>query len=590
MKRKWIFLYVIIMIACSLPIMNHFLIRGHDIYFHLMRIEGLAEGLRCGQFPVRIQPVWYGDFGYAVSVFYGDLFVYFAAILRLLGFSLQNAYKGYLLLCNAATVCIAGYSFGKIFKNAYVGVFGSALYSLAVYRLVNLYTRGALGEYTGMAFLPLILYACTLLLDKERKKENLKKGSFLLGIGMAFILQSHILTAELTVLMLCGVVLLFAKRVFRKEVLLNGLRAVLIAVGLSLWFLVPFGDYMLNGSYQINAAEGEEPLIQRVGIFFSQIFPLFDNAVGESLDLSAGPQGDFAQGVGLGLFLALPAIVILTAFLNKKLYQESEWRIAIAAALFGGAAVCCSTIYFPWDFLCRISSVLNYVIVNIQFPWRFTGIAAVCLTLLWCALVVLIGRHMGRNQALAASITVVLLMSLSAGHYVIDLLERGQRIQVRTQADMDSYVASGEEYLPLGTEPEELMPESLLQEEGLEITQYQKNGTNVQFDCRNHTDETKILELPLLYYDGYEAYGVSETGKKSDINVTAGNNNAVRLLIEPDMEASVFVSFREPWYWRLSEIISLVSVLLLASAARNSSNSSAQRFALAANLVRKRSG
>lgn len=564
MKRKWILLYIIIIFICSIPVMNDFLIRGHDIYFHLMRIEGLAEGIRCGQFPVRIQPVWYGDFGYAVSVFYGDLFVYFAAALRLLGFSLQNAYKGYLLLCNAATVCIAGYSFGRIFKNAYVGVFGSVLYSLAVYRLVNLYTRGALGEYTGMTFLPLIIYACFLLLDKQRKKENLKKGSVLLGIGMAFIIQSHLLTAELTILMLCGVVLLFAKRVFKKEVLLGGLRAVLIAIGLSLWFLVPFVDYMLNGSYNVNMTRGEELLIQRLGIFASQIYPLFDNAVGESLDLSAGPQGDFAQGVGLGLFLALPAIVVLTIFLNKKLYKESEWRTAIAAALFGGAAICCSTIYFPWDFLCRISDILKYFIVKIQFPWRFTGIAAVCLTLLWCTVIVLMDRYMGRKKALIASAAVILIMSLSAAYYFYDLLERGQHIQVRTQEDMDSYVASGEEYFPQGTVMEALNQGNLLQEEGLEIAQYQKKGTTIQFQCQNHTNDIKILELPLLYYEGYYAYGMEENGEKHDINVSAGNNNVVQLLIEPNMKAEVYMYFRESWYWRLSEIISLISAVLLA--------------------------
>ena len=152
-NKKCLLLYIIFIIAVSIPLMNDFLIRGHDIYFHLMRIEGLAQGMQNGQFPVKIQPVWYDDYGYAVSVFYGDLFVYLAAFLRLLGFSLQNAYKGYLVFCNMATLMIAGYSFGKIFRNPYIGAFGGFLYSMSAYRLVNLYTRGAVGEYTGMMFL-----------------------------------------------------------------------------------------------------------------------------------------------------------------------------------------------------------------------------------------------------------------------------------------------------------------------------------------------------------------------------------------------------------------------------------------------------
>ena len=96
-NRKYIVCYLVILLIASIPLLNNYLIRGHDIYFHLMRIEGLAQGMKTGDFPVRIQPAWYGGYGYAVSVFYSDLFLYPVALLRLAGVSLQDSYKVYVV-------------------------------------------------------------------------------------------------------------------------------------------------------------------------------------------------------------------------------------------------------------------------------------------------------------------------------------------------------------------------------------------------------------------------------------------------------------------------------------------------------------
>lgn len=562
-NKKCILFYIIFIIAASIPLMNDFLIRGHDIYFHLMRIEGLAQGMQNGQFPVKIQPVWYDGYGYSVSVFYGDLFLYSAAILRLLGLSLQNAYKGYVILCNIATIIIAGYSFERIFKNEYIGVFGGFLYSMSAYRLVNLYTRGAAGEYTGMMFLPLLIYACVLLLDEEKKKENLKKGSIVLGVSMACILQSHILTAEIACMVLAGVVILYWKRVFCKEVLLAGAKAVAIALGLSAWFLVPFLDYMLCGEFNINSIRKNDILIQRQGIFLSQLFAIFDNAIGQSLDLSAGTQGDFAQGAGLGLMLAIPALLVLFFFGYRRKEEKKNQRIAVTAALLGLAMAAMSTIYFPWDALCRVTRLFQYVIVKIQFPWRFTGVATVVLSLLWCAVVSYIHKKYGHKKAIIAAICVMLLMSVSAGYFMVDLRNRGERIQIHAVTDMDSFVASGEEYLPVNTVLDDLKQENLFVTEGIEVSDYTKAGTTIEFHAKNTADGVGRMELPLLYYEGYHAAATLEDGTSIPLAITAGNNHVVSIELEADTECEVTVAFREPWYWRMAEIFSVIGFVVV---------------------------
>lgn len=556
---KYAVCYLVIILMASIPLFNNYLIRGHDIYFHLMRIEGLAQGLRAGEFPVRIQPAWYDGYGYAVSVFYSDLFLYPAALLRLLGISLQDAYKVYVVLCNIATTLISGYSFGKIFRKREIGVFGSCLYTLAPYRLVNLYTRGALGEYTGMIFWPLLIYSCILLLNEDRNKVQLQKGAVLMGISMAGMLQSHMLTAEIACMVLLLLVIVHCRRIFHKEVILAGCGAVAAALGLSAWFLIPFLDYMLFGRFNINSIRNNDIMIQRQGAFLSQVFAIFDNAVGQSLDAGAGTAGDFTQGVGLSLMLSVIILMLLCIWGYLKQEERRNRQITITAAGLGVLMVVMSTLYFPWDRLCRISRIFRYIIVKIQFPWRFTGVAVGLLAVVWCAVLNYTEREYDRRKKVITICLAVGILLLSVGHFVIDLNQRAERIQVRSIEEMDTFVASGEEYLPVDTILDKLKAQELYKDDCVEISDVVYHGTSITMHVKNTSAQQEGLELPRLYYAGYQALEVMDEGQHFPIEVTDGTNHVIKLMIPEQTEGNITLSFREPWYWRLAEIITLLS-------------------------------
>lgn len=556
---KYAVCYLVIIVMASIPLFNNYLIRGHDIYFHLMRIEGLAQGLGAGEFPVRIQPVWYDGYGYAVSVFYSDLFLYPAALLRLLGISLQDAYKVYVVLCNIATALISGYSFGKIFRKREIGVFGSCLYTLAPYRLVNLYTRGALGEYTGMIFWPLLIYSCVLLLNEGRNKVQLQKGAVFMGISMAGMLQSHMLTAEIACMVLLLLVIVHCRRTFHKEVMLAGCGAVAAALGLSAWFLIPFLDYMLFGRFNINSIRNNDIMIQRQGAFLSQVFAIFDNAVGQSLDAGAGTAGDFTQGVGLSLMLSVIILMLLCIRGYLKQEERRNRQITITAAGLGALMVVMSTLYFPWDRLCRISRIFRYIIVKIQFPWRFTGVAVGLLVVVWCAVLNYTEREYDRRKKVITICLAVGILLLSVGHFVIDLNQRAERIQVRSVKEMDTFVASGEEYLPVDTVLDKLKTQELYKDDSVEISDVVYRGTSITMHVKNTSAQQAGLELPRLYYAGYQALEVTDEGQHFPIEVTDGTNHVIKLMIPKQTEGNITLSFREPWYWRLAEIITLLS-------------------------------
>ena len=72
----------------------------------------------------------------------------------LLGTSIQYAMRVFLIGINGLTVATMFLCARRIFKNEEAGVFASVLYTLAIYRLTDMYTRGAIGEALAMAFLP----------------------------------------------------------------------------------------------------------------------------------------------------------------------------------------------------------------------------------------------------------------------------------------------------------------------------------------------------------------------------------------------------------------------------------------------------
>ena len=80
----------------------------------------------------------------------------------------------------------------------------------------------------------------------------------------------------------------------------------------------------------------------------------------------------------------------------------------------------------------------------------------------------------------------------------------------------------------------------------------------------NQTDQTQEIVLPILKYKGYRAF--SQSGE--ELHLAKGERNRISVFLPPFFEGTVQVEFREPWYWRLSEWISLFTFLSLLGYSR----------------------
>lgn len=228
---------------CSFSLISNYQAYGHDMAFHLARIVGLEEGLMSGNFPVRIQPGWCNDYGYAVSVFYGDLLLYIPALLYMAWVPLVYSYKVYVLFINAATIGIAYFCYKRLSHDKYIGVTCTALYCLSVNRILNVFVRAAVGEYSAYMFYPLVLLGVKEILCMDMKENGEKHGWIFLCIGMTGMIQTHVLSVEMTCIILGILVIGLNTRLLQMHIILAFLKSIIATVCLNLGFILPFLDF-----------------------------------------------------------------------------------------------------------------------------------------------------------------------------------------------------------------------------------------------------------------------------------------------------------------------------------------------------------
>mgnify|MGYP000682529795 CR=1 FL=1 len=119
-----------------------------------MRIEGLKNGLMSLTFPVRIQPNWLENHGYPVSIFYGDILLYFPAVLRIIGISIQDAYRFLVIIVHIATAVTAYFCFHKI--NSFITFLNLFYYNIFI--LFFKYSIAILDISKYLSFLSRILF------------------------------------------------------------------------------------------------------------------------------------------------------------------------------------------------------------------------------------------------------------------------------------------------------------------------------------------------------------------------------------------------------------------------------------------------
>lgn len=546
-KKLTVFSLLGIILLSSLPLLrNGFPRYTTDLNFFLMRVDGLKDGLLSGAFPVRIQPNWLNGYGYATSIFYGDLFLYFPAILRILGVSVQNAYFCYQFAVNISTCLVSYFCLKGIFSRKSIALLGSGLYTLSAYRLVILYytTRG--GMFTAYTFLPLVLYGVYLIYTDSK---NYKSWLYT-SLGMTFIIHCHLLSAEMTALTLLLFILLTVTSFFKKDRIFSMLKAVGCSILLNLGFLVPLLNYMGAGFYVSSESwKSFYNYIQNDGIQPSDFFNLFRGT-------NAYTSPDVVLVCSLLLYL------VFTLCLSKdKLSQEALSFRKIGNRFAALSCILCfmSTIYFPWDWIEETFAFLRMPINSIQYPHRFIELAVLTMTVTICCGLAQLESNKGKNYFRYVSTGIAALLLIGSGWILSNILNLDTYQPVYDKAYLDTSRISTKEYLPEGADPELYTLEFPVAEEGIAIEQFSREGLHLSIDCINVTNETQIIEVPLVYYEGYLATD-EDCGK---LELSPSDNFSVLLSVPSTHSGTIDIRFKSPLSWTIAMWVSGIWIVCL---------------------------
>ena len=545
----------------SLPLLLPYIPGGHDIVFHLYRIAGMAESWKSGEFPARMQALWWNGYGYPVGIFYGDLMLAFPALLYLLGMPLYCAYRLFVLAVNVLTVFAAQHCFSEIGGSRKTGLAGTALYCLSMWRLTDLYVRTAVGEYCALLFVPFVLLGLERLFsEKENAAEKAGSAVLPLTAGFSGLLLCHLISTMMLAVFTALVCLFRLKQLFKGHRIVPLLKAAGWSVLLCLGFLVPFADSYLGHDLVIHHLSG---MIQTYGMQWRQfVSPFFDTMAG-ALPL-ADPGPEMPQTPGYGILFAI--LVSLWLLLSKDRGRKKDAGQERVLAFLVILALWMSTCYFPFDWIQEHFPGLFFLIGNVEFPWRYLVI--VTAFTIWLFMKLLSGTQERKRQAAAALLAAVTVIQGCA--------LMGQRVHENflyfRPADAASIEVDSRDsmYLFQGQDWSVMDDRSVYAEEGASVRELERRGTAVRLEVNNEADTERTVSVPVFDYRHYRAELASSDkmflsgentspGLESEAFLSGSAQHRLTARIPAGFKGELTLFYKEPLLWRLSELVSVLA-------------------------------
>ena len=504
------FLTVVLLVFCFSLFSSEMHV-SHDSYFHMNRLVGLVDAFRDHQFLPKVYPYTNNGYGYATPLFYCDLFLYPFAILYWLGVPLVICYKLMIAFYSFLGIFIVFIVGKKIFKgNKLTPYFLTIIYTFSNYRLYDVYARGSLGEIFAFAFVPLIFYSIYKIFF-------LKQDSWImLGISFALLLLSHNISFALycALFFLFIVLYIFVNRKDLEDLkcrAITTIKAVIIAILLSSWYLFPMFEQFMDQTFIVNHLSTMYDLENSI-MPLSTILRPFANMDTKEIHIFT------LINIGWPL-LFLP---MLYAFVPKK-----EKNIYVSASVIAMYVV----ILFTTGFFIQLTKIFGFV----QFMFRFYIIVYPVLS--FASSYVFDKINLSQKMRYSLLIVLIIYSTFNSCLIQIEALNDGKSYSLniknnitkeemyddfseeRKLHDYNALEISGAEYLPT-TEIVDYLDETTFIKEITSdgyldyIYDFERNFTKIWFNVESPS--RKLIMLPQTYYKGYQAYKVVD-GEKIEI-------------------------------------------------------------------------
>lgn len=553
-QRKFIIGITAITVFSSMVCFMNYLYTGHDGLFHLQRIARLAESLRNGLIPQRIEFSALNGYGYASPLFYGEALLAIPAMLYNCFVPLQTAYQIYAILVNFGTASICCWCFYKMSKNCNYSLIAAFAYTCSAYRLTNLLVRVAVGEYTAMMFLPLIVYGLWYICTSPDEKKFSLRELLPLIIGLTGIIQTHILTCEMFAEFIFLFVLIMFKRVFKRNRFAGLLKSCIWTLALNLWFIIPFLQSMAMG---VVVNQRAIYYIKGGGSYLAQLFNPFHTVVGISQTQTARIE----TSVSVGAALIIAIILFLACCVKRrewKLTGMPEFKESVFYGGIGLLAVFMSSYYFPWDFFQGLSGRLARIIGTVQFSWRYMAFAACLLSFMLLRVLGILDRKVSKPVMYIIAVLMLSTTVMAESKAMMDVMDLDSDGAYYSEVNLPTMWVSNGEYL-LTCSNRELWKESRVEADASVTVNNYTDDENIKYlDCTVTGGGDHEIILPVWAYDNYHAYADG-----AELDTAVSDDGRLAVYVNGEYDGRITVEYTEPVLWKICNYLSLLALVLI---------------------------
>lgn len=519
--KHWLIRHQIFAIYCSFLLLSflslfivyfrqgHLLV-GDDYHFHLNRIAGLAESIKHGIYFPKVNYFFIGGYGYACSLFYPDLYLYFPAILRVCGISLAASFITFAIVINFCTFVITYISGRYMAFSVKKSYLFSLLYTLSIYRLQDLINRQAIGEVLALGFFPLVLASLFAI------KNNKRFGWFFLALAMTGIGLAHFISIEMISFFIALYILFQPRQFLKKAQLFSLVKAAILTVLLLNFYLVPILEQMSHTIFKVTAApltlisNRSYPLYTLIGnSFINQVFHSQTANIGCPLIV-----GFFVYLIFIFKKNQNHSLILLTAFL---IFMVSDW--------------------FPWKWF--DNTPLN----TIQFPWRLLSVVSLLIAYLIVEDRLAIFKKSASSYYILIFLvffTVIFYEQYSIGTEQYRLISYEQYDQTHSY-----FIGAGREYLPKEVNYETIKKTRnrpiIYDSKMISIKKVDKNFSSIKLKYKLQKKNSKTtVTLPFIYYWGYQAKITTPTGTQKQPVTMNKSNGLTQVELKDQGTATIY--------------------------------------------------
>lgn len=360
----------------------------YDGRIHTATMAQFWQAISEGELPVR----WsnnFANFGLPLPIFAHQIPAYLGAIFIGLGFSAVTAYSLVMLLAVLLGNIFLYWYLRKYFRLE-LSLLGIIFYSFFAYKILNIYTRGALPEVFASSFVPLILLGIDYLFEL---RYAIGLGLFVLGLSSLALTHPMLLFIFLCLISVYVVFKFSQSR--QKKALIYILLGVGLALLISAYYLLPLMmelRYLYQGTAKniIDSSNflGLENFIEN-GWYYFYSHP--------------GPRGHFLtfgkieiSALVFGFLVALHNWRKLSKGNSKNLKTLSFWLLSSLGAIVLTLPISAKLYTLPG-------------FRDLQFPWRFINILQISVVLVFL-FALKMTPWLNKNKFLLGFIAIILVL------------------------------------------------------------------------------------------------------------------------------------------------------------------------------------